>query len=71
MGERQCMTYSGMRPTIPDSLERELDEKDDLGVSFFRKAGYTSKSGFVAQAVKEKIKREKEEIKREKSGSND
>jgi len=51
-----------MRPKIPDSLGDALDEEDEQGTPFYEQVGYTSKSGFIAQAVKEKIREEGGEI---------
>jgi len=47
-----------LRPNLPDSLDRKLEEKDDDGMPFYKRCGYKSKTAFVSQAVKEKIERE-------------
>ena len=50
------------RPNLPNSLEREMNSEDELGVELYKRAGYTNKSAFVAQAVKEKIEKEKDKL---------
>jgi len=50
------------RPTLPNSLEQEMDSQDELEVELYKRAGYTNKSAFVAQAVKEKIENEKDKL---------
>jgi len=53
------MTY---RPTLPESLEQRMEKENGLGVELYKRAGYTNKSGFVAQAVKEKIEKEQSKL---------
>lgn len=53
-----------MRPRIPDALEKEL-EKEKNGKPLYLRAGYTSKTAFINQAVREKVEHEKEKLKEE------
>lgn len=50
-----------MRPNIADSLEKRMEkEVDESGSKLYRLAGFTNKSSFVADAVREKLEKEEE-----------
>jgi len=49
-----------MRPKLPKPLAEELKEEVRDEIAFYEEAGYNNATAFVTQAVKEKIKREKE-----------
>lgn len=48
------------RPRIPDALEEEMEEEKE-GEPLYKRKGYSSKTHFVIEAVREKIEREKKD----------
>jgi len=52
----------GFRPNLPEVLEELMEKEVDHGVELYKRAGYTNKSAFVAQAVKEKLEDEREKL---------
>lgn len=59
-----------MRPRITDTLEKEL-EKEINDKPLYLRTGYTSKTAFINQAIREKLEREKEKLKSEDNSNQD